>query len=131
MLRPQGTRCSYCLLVRNDFARAPMTGGGNIDLMVQVNTSPSSTHSSKGPSSTNISSPHRRRGRVGPSKPIISQRAPAAETALSHKPTAVVSYNDQLAIGLLVSLIDGATPGSLRPFQGLLHVRESTMPAER
>ncbi|MHA6669494.1 LacI family DNA-binding transcriptional regulator [Homoserinimonas sp. A447] len=42
--------------------------------------------------------------RIGPFMPTIDQGAAAAETALSRNPTAIIGYNDQLAIGLIKRL---------------------------
>lgn len=39
--------------------------------------------------------------RIGPYLPTLAQGAVAAETALSRNPTAVVAFNDQIAIGLM------------------------------
>lgn len=42
---------------------------------------------------------------VGPFKPLIGQGAAAAALALARKPTAVIGYNDQLAVGILRHLL--------------------------
>lgn len=42
--------------------------------------------------------------RIGPFMPTINQGAAAAETALSRNPTAIIGYNDQIAIGLIKRL---------------------------
>jgi len=53
--------------------------------------------------------------RIGPFTPTINQGAAAAETALSRNPTAIVAYNDQLAIGLVKRLhhLGVDVPGSV------------------
>ena len=39
--------------------------------------------------------------RMGPYQPIVSQGAAAAEVALSRHPTAIIAFNDQIALGLI------------------------------
>lgn len=41
---------------------------------------------------------------VGPFRPLLNQGAAAADLALSYNPTAIVAYNDQLAIGMLQAM---------------------------
>ncbi|MFC0582804.1 LacI family DNA-binding transcriptional regulator [Micrococcoides hystricis] len=41
---------------------------------------------------------------IGPFRPLLSQGAAAVDIAMSHDPTAIIAFNDQLAIGMLQAM---------------------------